>query len=251
VAGNQGSEQAYEFDVLANKIDDVDLNQERRWKERSDAARFTFWSGVTLVAVAFLPLINLVPLQIKDGAWQLNLISVLMSNGIWALLGALLICLARVLNQGDRMIRNRALLVRNLSSWVALGWLLLIPLQLFVSVRLINTLSAQELGEIQNVQRVSRQVSSATTEEQLREAMARIPNQPPMPKLNVPVESAKTNLLFQLQSNLNAAKNRQEQRSSNRWQTWLREAFRNTFQCGILAFGFLAIGKKRNIPLPD
>jgi hypothetical protein len=251
VAGNQGSEQAYEFDVLANKIDDVDLNQERRWKERADAARFTFWSGVTLVAVAFLPLINLVPLQIKDGAWQLNLISVLMSNGIWALLGALLICLARVLNQGDRMIRNRALLVRNLSSWVALGWLLLIPLQLFVSVRLINTLSAQELGEIQNVQRVSRQVSSATTEEQLREAMARIPNQPPMPKLNVPVESAKTNLLFQLQSNLNAAKNRQEQRSSNRWQTWLREAFRNTFQCGILAFGFLAIGKKRNIPLPD
>ncbi len=251
MAGNQGSEQAYEFDVLANKIDDVDLNQERRWKERADAARFTFWSGVTLVAVAFLPLINLVPLQIKDGAWQLNLISVLMSNGIWALLGALLICLARVLNQGDRMIRNRALLVRNLSSWVALGWLLLIPLQLFVSVRLINTLSAQELGEIQNVQRVSRQVSSATTEEQLREAMARIPNQPPMPKLNVPVESAKTNLLFQLQSNLNAAKNRQEQRSSNRWQTWLREAFRNTFQCGILAFGFLAIGKKRNIPLPD
>ncbi len=251
MAGDKGSDQAYEFDLLANKIDNVELNQERRWKERADAARFTFWTGVTLVFFSFLTLVNMVPIRIKDGAWQLNLISTLMSNGIWALLGALLICLARVLNQSDRMIRNRALLVRNLSSWVALGWLLLIPLQLFISVRLINSYSAQELGEIQNVQRVSRQVSSATSEEELRAAMARIPNQPPMPALKVPVEAAKTNLLYQLQSILNAAKNRQEERSSTRWQNWLKDGFRNTTQCVILAFGFLSIAKKRNIPLPD
>jgi len=249
VAGLQGSDQA--FEVLSESINEAELIKERRWKDKADAARFTFWGGLTLLGVFLVPLINLVPVQIKDPSWQLSLIGNVMSNGPWAFLGTLLICWARVLNQSDRMIRNRALLVRNLASWVALGWLLLIPLQLFLSVRLINTLSAQEIGEIQNVQRVSRQVSSATTEDELRSAMARIPNQPPMPRLSVPVEAAKTNLLSQLQSNLNAAKNRQEQRASNRWQTWLREAFRNTIQCILLAFGFLAIGKKRNIPLPE
>jgi hypothetical protein len=240
-----------EYDSLTSKVNEADLIRERRWKERSDAARFTFWIGVSFIGAFLVPLINLAPVRVSEPAWQLSVISILMSNGVWALLGVLLICLARVLNQSDRMIRNRSMLMRNLASWVALGWLLLIPLQLFLSVRLINTLSSQEIGEIQNVQRVSRQVSSATSEEELRAAMARIPNQPPMPRLTVPLEMAKTNLLSQLQSNLNAAKNRQEQRASTRWQTWLREAFRNTIQCGVLTFGFLAIGKKRNIPMPD
>lgn len=249
MAGQQGSEKV--FDELSKSINETELINERRWKDRADAARFTFWGGITLVAAFLVPLFNLVPVKAQDPTWQLNLISNLMTNGIWAFIGTLLICLARVLNPSDRMIRNRTLLVRNLASWVALGWLLLIPLQLFLSIRLINSISAGEIGEIQNLQRVSRQVSSAASEDDLRSAMARIPNQPPMPRLTVPVEVAKTNLLSQLQSNLNAAKNRQEQRSSSRWQTWLREAFRNSLQCAILAFGFLAIGKKRNIPVPD
>jgi hypothetical protein len=249
VAGFQKPDQA--IDAFTQPVNETELLKERRWKDNADAARFIFWGGVVLLGVFLVPLINLVPVQIREPAWQLNLIGTLMTNGIWAFLGSLLICSARLLNQWDRMIRSRSLFVRTISSWIALGWLLLIPLQLFLSVRLINTLTSREIGEIQNVQRVSRQVSSATTEDELRSAMARIPNQPPMPRLTVSVEAAKTNLLSALQSNLNSAKNRQEQRASERWQTWLREAFRNTLQCGLLAFGFLAIGKKRNIPLPD
>ena len=208
-----------EFDSLTEKVNDVELLQERRWKERADAARFTFWIGVSFIALFLVPLINLAPVRVREPAWKLNLISILMSSGMWALLAALLICLARQLNPSDHMIRNRALLVRNIASWVALGWLLLIPLQLFISVRLINTLSGQEIAEIQKFQRVSRIVSGANTEDDLRAAVAQIPNQPPMPRLTVPLEEAKTNLLGQLQSNINAAKNRQERRSSERWQT--------------------------------
>lgn len=245
VATNPGLQQ--DFDLLAESVSEADLVQERRAKERGDAARFTFWIGVTLSGIFLLPLINLVPPRLTDPVWQLNVISLLMSNGVWALLGVLLICLARLLNSGDRMIRNRSLLVRNLASWVALGWVLLIPLQLFLSVRLINTMTGREIGEIQNVQRISRLVSNATTEADLRAAMAQLPNQPPLPRLNVSVEVAKTNLLSQFQKNINAGKNRQEQRSSDRWQTWLKEAFRNATQCLLLTLGFLAIGKKRNL----
>ncbi len=240
-----------EFDLLADSFSEADLSNERRLKERGDAARFTFWVGVSLVGVFLLPLINLAPARFTDPAWQLNLISLLMSNGVWSLVGALLICLSRLLNQNDRMIRNRALQIRNLASWVALGWVLLIPLQLFLSTRLINTLSGREIGEIQNVQRVSRLISRANSEDDLRAALTQIPNQSPMPRLTVSLDVAKTNILGQMQRNLNAAKSRQEQRSSQRWQTWLKEAFRNSIQCLILAFGFLAIGKKRNVPIPS
>jgi hypothetical protein len=236
-----------EFDLLADSISEAELVNERRFKERGDAARFTFWVGATLIGIFLLPLINLAPARFSDSTWQLNLITLLMSNGVWALVGSLLICLSRLLNHGDRMIRNRSLFVRNLASWIALGWLLLIPLQLFLSVRLINSLTGQEIGEIQNVQRVSRLVSSASTEDDLRAALAQIPNQQPLPRLNLPLEVAKSNILGQMQRNINSAKNRQEQRTSQRWQTWLKEAFRNSIQCALLAVGFLAIGKKRNV----
>ncbi len=232
-------------DVVPDSISESDLVKERRLKDRSDTSRFTFWVGVTLTGIFLLPLINLAPARFTDPVWQLNLISLLMSNGAWALLGVLLICLAHLLNDSDRMIRDRAKLMRNLASWIALGWLLLIPLQLFLSVRLINTLAAREIGEIQNVQRVNRLVSNATTEAEVRAALAQLPNQPPLPRLTVSVDIAKANLLGQIQRNINAAKNRQEQRASDRWQTWLKEAFRNALQCSLLALGFLAIGKKR------
>ena len=245
MAIDPGLQQDLEF--LAESVGEEDLANERRVMERADVARLLFWGGVSFFGFFLVPLINLVPLRWNDPTWQLSVITVLMSNGIWALLGTLLICLARLLNYSDRMIRNRVLLVRNLASWVALGWLLLIPLQLFVSVRLINSLAGQEIGEIQNFQRISRAVRIATTEDQLRTAMAQIPNQRPLPPLSVPVEVARINILGQFQKNINAAKNRQEERSSQRWQTWLKEALRNTIQCFFLALGFLAIGKKRSM----
>ncbi|MEB3335376.1 MAG: hypothetical protein VKP70_10360 [Cyanobacteriota bacterium] len=158
-----------------------------------------------------------------------------------------MICLARLLNINDRKIRTRADLVRNLASWVALGWLLLIPLQLFLSMRFINSQVGKELGEIQLIQRISRGVANATSEDELRVTLSQIPNQPPMPRLTVPLDVAKANLLAQFQKNINGAKNRQEQASSERWQTWIKEAFRNTLQCAMLGLGFLGIGKKRRL----
>ncbi len=236
-----------DLEFLAESVSEDDLANERRTKERADVARLIFWGGIALLGIFLVPLTNLVPPRATDPNWQLTAITVVMSNGPWALLGTLLICLAQQLNDGDRLVRNRALFVRNLASWVALGWLLLIPLQLFVSMRLINSVGGQEIGEIQKFQRISRDVRNATTENELRAAMAQVPNQQPLPRLSVPVEVARTNILAQFQKNINAAKNRQEERNSQRWQTWMKEAFRNTLQCLVLTFGFLAIGKKRSL----
>lgn len=232
-------------DLLDQAVSDDEVRREKRGIEWADGARFTHWVGIVLLGSFLVSLLNATPPKFSDPTWQLNVISLLISGGAGALLGSLLICLGRLFNLGDRQIQNRALLVRTLASWVAIGWLLLIPLQLFLGVRLINSQAGQELGQIQNLQRITRAVRNASNEAQLRAAMAQIPNQPPLPALTVPLEVAKANLLAQMQPRLNALKNRQEEGSSSRWQTWMKEALRNCLQCVLFGLGFLAIGKNR------
>lgn len=245
---NVASEQesSAETGLFGSDISDQDFRRENLKKTWADGARYIHWVGIAFLASFLIPLLNVVPPQFTEPAWQINLISLITSGGMGALLGALLITVAHLFNLSDRQIQNRALLVRTLASWVALGWLLLIPLQLFLGVRLINTQAGQEIAQIENLKGITRAVRNATTEQELRAAMAKVPNTPPLPSLTVPLEVAKANLLSQFQKNISTFENRQEQESSNRWQTWLKEALRNSLQCLVLATGFLAIGKNRS-----
>lgn len=228
-------------------FDDVvtpdEIRKEGIAREWASGARYTYWVGLALLGSFLTGLINALPPRLLDPAWQLNLIGLLLSSGGIALIGALLICLARVFDQNDRQIQKRAQLVRNLATWVALGWLLLIPLQLFLGVRLINSQGSSELGQIEAIERVAKAVRDANSEFELRKAMAQVPNQPPLPPLTVPLPVAKANLLAQFQKTINTAKNNQDLGSSNRLQIWLKEAFRNSLQSLMLTMGFLAIGK--------
>lgn len=221
------------------------IRKENNAREWASAARYTHWVGLALLGSFLAGLINALPPRLIDPAWQLNLIGLLLSSGGIALIGALLICLARVFDQNDHQIQKRTQLVRNLATWVALGWLLLIPLQLFLGVRLINSQGSNELGQIEAIERVAKAVRDANSEFELRKAMALVPNQPPLPPLTVPLPVAKANLLAQFQKTINTAKNNQDLGSANRLQIWLKEAFRNSIQSLLLAMGFLAIGKHR------
>jgi len=245
---NVASEQesSAETGLFGSDISDQDFRRENLKKTWADGARYIHWVGIAFLASFLIPLLNVVPPQFTEPAWQINLISLITSGGMGALLGALLITVAHLFNLSDRQIQNRALLVRTLASWVALGWLLLIPLQLFLGVRFINRQASEELAQLQNVQRTARAVRNATTEDELRAALAKLPNTPQMPRLTVPLEVGKANVLAQLQKNINAFENRQSQGSSNRWQTWMKEALRNCLQAFVLAAGFLAIGKNRS-----
>lgn len=232
-------------DLIDQSVNDEEVRKERRGIEWADAARFTHWVGIVLIGAFLVTLLNATPPKFADLTWQLGVITLLISGGTGALLGALLICLGRIFNLGDRQIQKRALLVRTLASWVAIGWLLLIPLQVWVGVRLINNQAGEEVRQIETLQRVARAIRNAANEDQLRAAMGQIPNQPPLPRLTVPLEVAKANLLGQMQPRINAAKNKQEEFSSQRWQTWMKELLRNGLQCALLGLGFLAIGKNR------
>lgn len=230
-------------DFLPDATTQEDIRKESAVREWAAGARYTHWVGLVLLGSFLTGLINAAPPRLADPVWQLNLVGLLLSSGGMALIGALLVCLARIFDQSNRQLQKRAQLVRTLATWVALGWLLLIPLQLFIGVRLINSQGRSELEQIQVIERVNKAVRDANSEFELRQALAQVPNQPPLPPLTVPLTVAKTNLLAQLQKTINRAKNNQELGSSNRLQIWMKEAFRNSIQSVLLSLGFLAIGK--------
>lgn len=239
------SELLGDMDFFGQEVNEEEVRRENRSREWADGARYIHWVGIVFLGVFLLSFLNAFPGRVNDLNWQLNLISLLMAGGAGSLLGSLLICVARLFNFSDRQIQNRALLVRTLASWVAIGWLLLIPLQLYLGVRLISSQSSKEINEIKTFESIARSVRNSTTEDELRAAMARVPNQPPLPRLSLPLEIAKANLLAQFQKNINSFKNRQEENSSKRWQTWMKELVRNTAQCSLLCIGYLALGKNR------
>ena len=96
----------------SEEVTQEDLRRESRNHDWADAARFTHWVGVVLLGSTLVSLINATPLRLSDPAWQLNLISLLLSTGTFALLGALLICLGRLFNPNDLQIQKRASLVQ-------------------------------------------------------------------------------------------------------------------------------------------
>jgi hypothetical protein len=241
------------FDALASSglfgtvASPDEIHQESSSKEWEAGARYAYWIGISLLSSFLINLINAAPPRLLDPGWQLNLIGLLLGSGGFALIGALLICLARTFNQSDRQLLKRSRLVRRLATWVALGWILLIPLQLFVGYRLLNSRGQSELEQIQGLERISKAVRDATSEIELRQALGQLPNQPPLGRLTVPLSVAKSNVLAQFEKSINTAKNNQDLGSSNRLQLWLKDAFRNTLQSLALGLGFLALGKPRLI----
>ena len=241
----EGARDFADAGLFTEPVNAEEIRQETRSRDWADGARITYWVGLTLLGTFLVSWINALPLRFADASWQLSFISLLLSSGAMALLGFLLVCLARLFNPADRQITRRTLLLRTLASWIALGWVLLIPLQLFIGMRLINTQASNEIEAIRKLEAVAGAVRNASSEAELRAALRQMPNQPLLAPLTVPLEVGKANVLAEFRKSINAAKNRQQEGSSTRWQTWMREAFRNSLQSLLLALGFLAIGKNR------
>jgi hypothetical protein len=242
---SKNAEPLFDNSFSDDVVTQEDIRKEKLARDMATGARYAYWVGVVLLGSFLVGLITAAPPRVLDPTWQLNLIGLLLASGTLPLIGALLICLSRLIDPSDRRLQKHAQWVRTLAPWVALGWLLLVPLQLYTGVRLINSQGSNELGQIQSLQRIANEVRDAKSEFELRKAMAQVPNQAPLPPLAVPLPVAKANLLAQFQKTINTLKNNQEQGSANRLQIWLKEAFRNCLQSLLLGLGYLAIGKDR------
>ncbi|MEA5414693.1 hypothetical protein [Synechococcus sp. BA-132 BA5] len=154
-----------------------------------------------VLAVA-LPLI---PLKLADPFWQLAFTAALCTNGFLALLAVLLLNLAAALLPEADWLVGRRQLVGSLCRWMALAYLLLIPLQGLAAWRALDWVGAAESRgarqELQRIRQFREAVVSANSVAALQANLAVIQAPPLGPEdQRQSLTVLKTSLLSQLQA---------------------------------------------------
>jgi hypothetical protein len=197
---------------------------------------------------------NLFPFQPLDPSWQSRLGAILVHAVTLPLTALALLQLALHLDPRDPRITKRLQRFAQLSIAVALGYLLLAPLQIRASLRLQNRGSAEQLSrlsraeaQVRELRQAARQASSGVDLNTRFQALSGPSVSPADLALPLPVLKAQASLaLDQSQAQL------QRQRSALPASDPLRllpELPRNAVSCLAQAFGFAIFAKARNSDL--
>lgn len=160
---------------------------------------------VTLVAG------TLFPLQPLDPAWQSRVIGSLVNSATLPLLAVGLTHLAVVLDPQDPRLQKRNQLFCRLATVAALGFLLLVPLQISAGLRLQQTSGSQQVQRLDQAQRKLDQfrtaLNQATTSNDLSQRLQKLDGPALTPadlSLPLPVLKAQvTNVFNQAQNQIN------------------------------------------------
>ena len=128
--------------------------------------------GLCLVGVYLvLVLTQLIPLQLLKPQWQLDVIGSLCGAGSFALEGALFILVAERLDVISPANFQWSSRIRHLALPAGLGFLLLIPLHMSATQRLIGQQQLQDQNLLIHLQDTKQQIADAQSPEALRNAI--------------------------------------------------------------------------------
>jgi len=203
------------------------------------------WVGYALILVFFAQVISaLFPIALLKPQWIARASAALRGTASLPLLGTVLILLANMID-GSVLPSSRQLVqFRRIATIAALGFLLLIPLQSFATVRSINSQAQEQQAELNRVIAAANQLQKATTEQQLRDAIRSIPggeqvaNRP----LGADVQTIKTALLRRIEPSVKRAENQLQQSKSQSLQNTIVPLFRDALICLAYAIGFAGMG---------
>jgi len=140
------------------------------------AARLSAAATVLLVLFAAGLLNAALPLRPADPRWLQGLIQATVSQGFLPLLALVLQQLALVLDPERRRWRNRSERSASLALIAALGFLLLLPLQLHTSWASLNSVAAgQQARSRELVTRLRQEINASTSHEELERRIAALP----------------------------------------------------------------------------
>ena len=208
--------------------------------------------GLSVVAlVLFVLFATLVagalwPVQLLNPLWQLRLAGSLVNGAPFALLGLALLQIAMELGPHDPVLQRRQRLCSHLAVAVALGFLLLLPLQGVAGLQQSRSTTSAQSTRISGAERrlvVLRQaVASATSNEEINQRLQRLQGPvlgpadiaQPLPLLKAQVGAVLD------QAQLQIARERQATPPTNPWRL-LPELLRNAIACLALTLGFAAL----------
>ena len=149
-------------------------------------SRLFAWSGagLLLVFLAFV-LVDSLPLQLLNPAWQLRFTNRMINTSLLALLGFLLLHLGLYIEPANGFLRAQLAAVRQWAIVVVFAFLLLVPLQGFATWRVLSQAQGAQamprnvLGE--RLTGIRQAIEAATSPEDLQARFSRL--KAPRPRL--------------------------------------------------------------------
>ena len=186
------------------------------------------------------------PVQLLNPLWQLRLAGSLVNGAPFALLGLALLQIAVELGPHDPLLQCRQRLCSQLAVAVALGFLLLVPLQVVAGLQQSRAATSVQHFRITGAERrlmaLRQAVASATNNEEINQRLQRLQGPvlgpadiaQPLPLLKAQVGTVLDQAALQI------ARERQAAPPADPWRL-LPELARNGIACLALALGFAAL----------
>jgi len=212
------------------------------------------WVALVLFALYTTILLSAaLPLRLSDPAWQLRLSSALVNTSAFPLLGLVLLHLAADLAPQSETLARRSAFFARLSVPIALGFLLLIPLQGFLLWQQSSAASGARQSRLQrletNLDSVRQALQTATSSQDLQQRLKALrgpalsPDDQalPLPQLRARMQEALERADRELQHRRSALPPKDP-------LTLLQLGLRNAIACLALAIGFAALAQRRHAP---
>ena len=194
-------------------------------KSRSLFIVFKWVSIAFFGAFIFTVTGQLYPYSILLPAWQSQLTITIISYGYMPLLAVCLVLAAdrledySALSNWQRLNRTNFIkLLTNLSLIAAMGFILLVPLQIYTAMTINKQTLAQGLKTLEVAKRSLPAIEQSQTEAQLRKALQGFPGLSQQGSLQVPLEKAKSDLLASLTPQVKQLETNLRQQHIGRWQ---------------------------------
>lgn len=194
--------------------------------------------AVTVTAVA-------VPVELLQPVWIEKVSGSLRGGASFPLVGAGLMVMAELLDPGSWRLARRVGRIRGLALWAALGFVMLIPLQIAVGINLQYQQKHRGQGVVKEFSELFDDIRVAPDEASLKQAIARLPGAPPIlpERFRDPLPAVKQQVLDQLNPQLQDLIRRQELDQGQRWRRWSQATLKDSLVNALFAVAFLVVAQ--------
>ena len=198
--------------------------------------------AVTVIAAAL-------PLQLLQPAWIERICGSLRGGVSFPLIALVFLVMAQSPSTRD-VESASSLRLRRLSAAVALGFVLLVPLQTWAGVQVVRLSLRGERQQLLPISRGLERIRLATSEEALLGALSSLPGAPPNlgGSLREPLAVVRQRLIAEIEPQLRARETRINELGGRLWQEGLLRWIKDAAVALFSAYGFFAIGQGRPHP---
>ncbi len=202
------------------------------------------WLAYALLIVFLAQfLTSIFPLALLQPQWMVRVSAVLRGSASFPLIAMGLLLVANMFDPQVLPSSKQLKIMRRACAIVAIGYLLLIPLQSFGAIRSINNQVDERQAQLNQLASAANRIQNAKNEQELREAIRLIPggqqlaNRP----LGADVQTIKTGLLERIRPTVKRLENTLSQSKNQALQNIILPLIRDGVTAVAYALGFAAM----------